>query len=180
MRLIMAAFAAQASFIAAGTSAFLNERSMTGPTPVRTRNVLTRHAMTRLEELTSSIELDPNQCEKFKVLTCMATSCSRKLKSLGVDEFATFGALWQRKEDANANGLQVEESSCLGSCKFGPCVAVEHEDYVGAVSLEGMTQDEFNARAFHSVITDEDMDRVWQSVANAICIMANEEQEEAE
>lgn len=118
--------------------------------------------------------LDPVQSGKFKILTCSSTSCSKMRKNLGVDEFATLGSLWDRKMAANAAEVQVEESSCLGSCKLAPCVAVVHEDFVGSVSLEGMTPSEFNARAFHRIITEDDVDRVWHSVESAIKIMAEE------
>lgn len=62
----------------------------------------------------------------------------------GVDEYAIFGGLYERKEAAGAPAVTVEESSCLGCCKNAPCVAIVHEDFVGYVGLEGMTPNEFN------------------------------------
>lgn len=124
--------------------------------------------------------LDPSECGKFKIVTCSSTSCTKKRKSMGINEFATLGSLWERKEGANAANVQVEESSCLGSCKLAPCVAVEHEDFVGSVGIEGMTTAEFNARVFHRIITEDDIDRVWQSVENAIRIMSDGEGDEEE
>jgi len=120
------------------------------------------------------IGLDPVECGKFKILACSSTSCTKMRRSVGIDEFATFGLLWDRKMEAKAGNVQVEESSCLGSCKMAPCVAVEHEDFVGSVSLDGMTPAEFNARTFHRVMNEDDADRIWQSVEGAIRIMAQE------
>ena len=76
--------------------------------------------------------------------------------------------------------MTVEESSCLGRCKFAPCVGIEHEEYEGTVSLEGMTSTEFTNRVFQNVCWEEDADRVWDSVENAIRIMAADEEEESE
>lgn len=122
--------------------------------------------------------LDSKECGKFKILTCSSTSCSKMREDMGIDEFAIFGSIYERKTAANADEVQVEESSCLGSCKLAPCVAVEHEDFVGSVSLEGMTPAEFNARSFHRVINEDDVDRVWQSVEGAIRVMAQGEIDE--
>lgn len=61
---------------------------------------------------------------------------------------------------------------------MAPCVAVEHDDFVGTVALEGMTDNEFVDRLFHNVVTDDDADRVWSSVDNGIRLMAEEEQDE--
>ena len=68
----------------------------------------------------------------------------------------------------------MEEGACLGACKNSPCVAVEHEDFIGQVSIEGMTASEFSDRVFHSVITEEDADRVWLCIENAIKVMTEE------
>lgn len=95
--------------------------------------------------------------------------------ALGLDEFATYGALYERKENAKAPDVTVEESSCLGSCKMAPCVAVEHEDFSGTVSLEGMTSAEFQGKVFHNIFTEDDVDRVWGCVENAIQVLAQEE-----
>jgi hypothetical protein len=84
------------------------------------------------------------QESKFKILTCMSTACCRKRTLLGTEPLETFVALFAR---ATCTHIQVEESPCLGSCQLAPCVGVEHEDYVGRVALEGMTNDEFAAKA---------------------------------
>jgi hypothetical protein len=115
------------------------------------------------------------QEEKFKILTCMSTSCCQKRKALGMESLATFGAMYSR---ATSTRVQVEEAPCLGSCKNAPCIGVEHDDYVGCVALEGMTADEFGAKAFHNIVTEEDADRVWSCVENAVQIMAEAHQEE--
>ena len=63
-----------------------------------------------------------------------------------MNEFSTLSSLWERREDAGAAGVEIEESSCLGGCAKAPCVGVEHEDFEGAVGLEGMTPNEFTSR----------------------------------
>jgi Thioredoxin-like [2Fe-2S] ferredoxin len=85
------------------------------------------------------------QESKFKILTCMSTACCRKRTALGMESIETFGAMFAR---AASTRVQVEESPCLGSCKLAPCVGVEHEDYVGCVALEGMTNEEFVSKAY--------------------------------
>ena len=67
---------------------------------------------------------------------------------MGLEDYALFSGIYQRKEENGAQGVQVEEGSCMGRCQFGPCIAVEHEDYEGFVSLEGMMGDEFQNRVF--------------------------------
>lgn len=94
-----------------------------------------------------------------------------------MDQYATFSAFYTRIKDANFPNVQLDESSCLGGCKLAPCVAVEHDDFVGTVALEGMTGNEFSARIFHRIITDDDADRVWSCIENAIRIMADEQDE---
>ena len=90
-------------------------------------------------------------CSQFKILTCTSKACSQKRQILQMDQYATFSALYSRKEEAGGPYamVDVEESPCLGRCKLAPCVAVEHEDYVGTVGLVGMTDAELNDRVFH-------------------------------
>ena len=90
-------------------------------------------------------------CSQFKILTCTSKACSQKRQILQMDQYATFAALYSRKEEAGGPYamVDVEESPCLGRCKLAPCVAVEHEDYVGTVGLVGMTDAELNDRVFH-------------------------------
>ena len=89
------------------------------------------------------------QQEKFKILTCMSTACSRKRESLGMDNLSTFGAMYSR---ASSSRVEVEEGPCIGSCKKAPCVSIEHEDFFGSVALEGMTADEFASDAYVSTV----------------------------
>ena len=120
--------------------------------------------------------LDPNICSQFKILTCTSKWCSEKRQVLGMDQYATFGAMYERKERAGASAVEVEECPCLGRCKLAPCVAVEHEDFVGTVGLEGMTDAELNDSIFHKIISEGDCDRVWASVENGINAMAQEDE----
>lgn len=124
---------------------------------------------------TDTIPLEPSVCEQFKILTCSSTSCAKKRKVLGMDEFATFGAFYGRIKDGRAPGVQIEESPCLGSCKKAPCVAIQHDEFIGNVGLEGMTATELAERVFHSVITENDADRVWSCVEDAIQQMTGED-----
>jgi Thioredoxin-like [2Fe-2S] ferredoxin len=98
------------------------------------------------QAITATSPLDPKEAEKFKVLTCMSTSCCQKRKALGLDSLATFGAIYSRIHGGNAPTVRLEEAPCLGACKKAPCVAVEHDDFDGTVSLLGMTDDEFSSR----------------------------------
>lgn len=123
----------------------------------------------------SSEEVIAEQEEKFKIVTCMSTACSRKRQSLGMDNLCTFGAMYSR---ASASRVEVEEGPCIGSCKKAPCVSIEHEDFFGSVALEGMNADEFASDAFLNIVTEEDADRVWTSVANAVQVMAEAEEDE--
>jgi (2Fe-2S) ferredoxin len=124
------------------------------------------------------IDVDPDVARKFKVVTCSSTACSKKRTVLGLDEFSTFAAFWSRSQERTSLTVQVEESSCLGSCKQAPCVGILHEDFEGAVALEGMDQAEFNAKVFQRIVTEDDADRVWFSVENAIMAMAEDDNEE--
>ena len=65
-----------------------------------------------------------------------------------MDEYALFSGIYERKEENGASNVQVEEGTCMGRCKFGPCVGIKHEDYEGMVGLEGMMGDEFQYRVF--------------------------------
>jgi NADH:ubiquinone oxidoreductase subunit E len=86
-------------------------------------------------------------CKDFTILVCRSTSCTKKRRLLGLDEFHTLGTLYSQQLPELVN-VEIEESSCLGQCSFGPCVAVQHADYEGPVALEGMNAREFNARVF--------------------------------
>ncbi len=93
-----------------------------------------------------------NISSQFKILTCSSTPCSKRSQAFGLDEYALFSGLYQRREEADeyldASQVVIEESSCLGCCKVGPCIGIEHEDYYGTVALEGMKPNEFKDRVF--------------------------------
>lgn len=113
--------------------------------------------------------------KQFKIVTCMSTACSQKRQSLGMDSLSTFGSMYSQ---ASASQVQVEEGPCMGSCKKAPCVSIEHEDFFGSVALEGMTADEFSSDAFLNIVTEDDADRVWSCVENAVKLMAEAAEEE--
>ncbi len=65
---------------------------------------------------------------------------------------ALYSGLYVRKEiSINTQPVNIEESSCMGRCKFGPCVGVEHEDFDGWVGVEGMLDHELS-----QIYTSED------------------------
>jgi len=123
------------------------------------------------DESAGAFSYDPDCAQKFKVVTCSATSCAKKRQVLGLDEYATFASFWERVQDGIPE-MQVEETSCLGSCKKAPCVAIEHAEYEGTVALEGMDAFEFSDRVFHRVIDQGDVERVWDCVQNAVQVMS--------
>lgn len=84
--------------------------------------------------------------------------------------------MYTRIQD-NCKQVQLEESPCLGACKMGPCVAVEHDDYVGPVGLIGMTESEIDDSVFYNVVTSDDADRVWTSIEYSIYTLMEEEEE---
>lgn len=109
---------------------------------------------------------------QFKILTCTSTSCAKKRELLGQDEYSTFSAFFCRAQNTP---VAVEESPCLGSCKMSPCVGIAHDEYKGTVALEGMTQQEFSDRVFHEIVDENDADRVWDAVNNAIRVLGEEQ-----
>ena len=123
------------------------------------------------------VQVDPKVSSKFKIVTCSSTSCAKKRRDCGLDEFATYGDFYSLIQQ-HAPDIQLEESPCLGSCSMAPCVGIEHDDFDGPVALEGMSENEFTNRVFHNVITDDDVDRVWECVENAIQQMSEEENDE--
>ena len=96
-----------------------------------------------------------------------------------MDQYATFAALYSRIQDRSSS-VRIEESPCLGACKQAPCVGIEHDDFVGPVSLEGMTPTEFSQKVFQKVLFEDDVDRVWLAVENAIHVMAEQEMEDSD
>ena len=131
--------------------------------------------------LSSLSDDEIDAARQFKIVTCSASSCCKKRKQLLLDDYATFSAFWERLDDHNLlDIISIEETSCLGACQYSPCVAIEHSDYEGTVALDGMDPSEFINRVFHSVITDDDVDRVWNIVQNSIKMMAIEQYDDDE
>lgn len=123
----------------------------------------------------ASHDLDGSVCEQMTLRVCASTSCAKKRRVCGLDEFATFGALYERAGDC---GVEVEESPCLGKCQLAPCVAVQHEDYEGHIGLEGMTDAELSLSLFTGVLTEGDCDRIWDAVENGVRTLAEMEDDE--
>ena len=134
----------------------------------------------------TTMEIDEEKlaaaASKFQVTTCLSSACNKKRKEAGLDPLSTFAAMYERSKQAKQNEeesdllIHVEERPCMGACQFGPCVAIEHAEFEGSVALEGMTEVEFANRVFQNILTEEDADRVWESVENAVQIMAEEEE----
>lgn len=146
--------------------------------PIRSRSSFYPNFMTHEDDSSpdQDMNLHPNVAEKFKILTCSSTSCTSKRKALNMDQYATFAALYSKIQDRSPS-VRIEESPCLGACKQAPCVGIEHDDFVGPVSLEGMTPTEFSQRIFQRIVFEEDVDRVWLAVENAIHVMAEQEEQ---
>jgi hypothetical protein len=120
---------------------------------------------------------------QFTIFTCGASACTAQRQRLGLDEFATFTSMYVRANADDTNELVVpvmETRSCLGACQYGPCVAIGHEEYEGMVALTGMDSAEFTQRVFFRIIDDNDVDRVWRCVVQAIDVMAAAEEAEDE
>jgi hypothetical protein len=127
--------------------------------------------------LSNNMQLDKIAAQQFSIQVCTSTSCCKKLNQLGLDQYYILGEIYEKARLSNIEKeMIIEDGSCQGgmNCKLGPCVAVMHEDFIGSVALKGMGQREFNERVFHGVATDEDVERVWSCVANAINIMTDE------
>lgn len=111
-----------------------------------------RFARTRTSRSRRSMSIDDPEgyadaAKKFKILVCSSTSCARKREILGMDEYETLANMYSLVKDSDVRVSAVEECPCLGSCDFAPCIAIEHDDFVGPVALEGMTESEFAARS---------------------------------
>ena len=127
---------------------------------------LNSHERDNSETLQSA--LDPDIAKQFKVKICSWTSCEKRSKSFGLEEYALFSGIFERKTEQNLPMIEIDEAPCMGCCKFGPCIGVEHEDYEGYVGLEGMEPNEITPRIFQNIVTEGDLDRVWDSIENAI------------
>lgn len=124
--------------------------------------------------------LDPNIAAQFTIQVCTSTSCTRKLKDQGLDQYTVLGDIYALAQSANMEECMIiEDGGCQGgkNCKMGPCVAILHEDFMGNVALEGMNSEEMQQSVFHNVLTNDDAERVWGCMENAIVMMAEEENE---
>jgi len=101
-------------------------------------------------EVQQCTPLDSDTAKQFKIVTCSSTACVKRTSSFGLDEYAIFSGIYERKEENGAPDVQVEQGPCMGRCKFGPCIGIEHEDYEGFVGLEGMEGDEIASRVFQT------------------------------
>jgi len=128
----------------------------------------------RMENNDPLSPLEPSITEQFKIKICSSESCTKRSKVFGLEEYALYSGMYQRKEESGACGVQIEEGSCMGQCKVGPCVGVEHEDYEGFVGLEGMEPHEMSCRVFQNIVTEGDLDRVWACVEHGIRTLAQE------
>ena len=93
--------------------------------------------------------LDPTVAQQFTIQVCTSTSCTKKLNALGLDQYHVLGELYAKAQEANIEScVIIEDGGCRGgkNCKFGPCVAILHEDFDGSVALEGMGSAEFRER----------------------------------
>jgi (2Fe-2S) ferredoxin len=144
-------------------------------------------ATTHVEGHSDAVVVDPHHratiASQFTILTCASSKCAEQRNQRGLDEYATFSALWERAHTSADSALQqvtVEESPCLGGCAQGPCVAVTHEEYEGTVGLVGMHPAELADRVFYQIVTEEDADRVWNCVTDAIQGMMEQEDNETD
>jgi (2Fe-2S) ferredoxin len=124
----------------------------------------------------SNDDYDFDIASQFEIVTCSASICAKQRSVLGIDEFATFSAFYERTQ-TNIPEIAVSESSCLGACENAPCVAVYHAEYEGSVALQGMDTAEFADRVFHRIVDEDDVDRVWNCITNAIAILADEQEQ---
>ena len=94
-------------------------------------------------------ELDREIAQQFTIQVCTSTSCTKKLKQLGLDQYHVLGEIYAYAQSANLETCMViEDGGCNGgkNCQMGPCVSIQHEDFVGNVALEGMNSNEFRER----------------------------------
>jgi predicted metal-binding protein len=128
------------TLILCNTNAFVNQ--------FRTKIYKRWNSVLYLNEQISS--LDPDIARQFKVVICASDACNKKsLNTFGLEEYALFAGILERRDEHHQKlPLRIEEGTCMGNCKFGPCIGVEHEDYEGYVGLEGMKVDELQDRVF--------------------------------
>ena len=125
-------------------------------------------------ELSTYDDAFVEQATKFTLKVCTSSKCSRALGRLGYDEYAVLSSL---SDYASSSGVNVDDSGCLGWCKRGPSVAVEHEDYEGRVGLEGMRDTERAQKCFFGVGEEGEGGRGWGVVEEGIRMMVEEEED---
>jgi NADH:ubiquinone oxidoreductase subunit E len=124
--------------------------------------------------------INPDVARKFTIRICTSTSCTTKRRKLNMNENTTYNEFNNRIQQINSplQYVQIQQKSlCLGSCQKSPCVALEHDDYDGPVSVLGMNNDEFTKSVFNTIIDSNDISRVLTCLENAIIQMSQEEDE---
>ena len=109
----------------------------------------------------------------MEIKVCQSSKCNLRRQKLDLPEYSLLSAIEDR---VGSNPITVTPSSCLGKCSLAPCVAVTHEEYEGHIGLEGMTDVEVGNSVFVNCLWEEDADRVWNSVANGVRELAEEEE----
>eukprot|EP00970_Alexandrium_tamarense_P000032 scaffold6_cov190-Alexandrium_tamarense.AAC.28 len=97
---------------------------------------------------------------------------------MGLDQYHVLGEIYAKAQARNVEKCMIiEDGGCQGgrNCKLGPCVGILHDDYDGNIGLEGMNGSELTERV---IATQDDVDRLWDSVEKAICVMAEESKNE--
>ena len=111
-----------------------------------------------------ALTLDPEVCSKVKVQVCASTKCTRARRNAKQEDLALYLALSER-----AGGMvEIEESPCLGWCKRAPCVAVTHDEYVGKIGFESMSESEKMQKTFFRVVGLDEADRVWDVIEEGL------------
>jgi hypothetical protein len=66
--------------------------------------------------------LDPDIAAQFMIQVCTSTSCTRKLKEAGLDQYHVLGEIYARAQSANLEKFMIiEDGGCQGgkNCKMG-------------------------------------------------------------
>jgi len=93
--------------------------------------------------------LDPITASDFTIQVCTSTNCSKRLQTLGLDQYHVLGEIYARAQERNVEKCMIiEDGACQGgrNCRLGPCVGILHSDFDGNVALEGMNSSEFRER----------------------------------
>ena len=126
-----------------------NKHSLYLPTTTKECRLQAIDDSTTIQEEEQSKELDREIAQQFTIQVCTSTSCTKKLKQVGLDQYHVLGEIYAHAQTANLETCMViEDGGCNGgkNCQMGPCVSIQHEDFVGNVALEGMNSNEFRER----------------------------------